>query len=64
MNRSVSIYQTKVTVGDLRALLAEAERIGAADDTRVEIRVAPTSNHPTDPGGEITVRVSVTQDGS
>jgi hypothetical protein len=57
--RSVKIYAPAVTIGDLADFLAEAERMGASREDRVTIRVAPTSPHPTDPGGEITVEVRV-----
>jgi hypothetical protein len=58
MIRSVRLYQPSITIGALKDFLQEAVKIGASDDDRVTIRVAPSSNHPTDPGGEITVEIT------
>lgn len=59
VTRSVSIYSRSVTVDDLRRLLDEAAAIGAEWDTPVRVTIAPTSPHPTDPGGEITIKIAV-----
>ena len=58
MIRSVRLTQLQVTIRDLQELLEAAEKIGASEDSPVEIHVAPTYNNPLDPGGEITLEVT------
>ena len=63
MIKSVRIYTHRpITVAQLIDFVEEARRIGARDDQVVTIKQAPTNNHPTDRGGEVTVEVSVDTD--
>lgn len=61
MIRTVKIYKSgAVTLHDLAEFVEEATKIGADPYSAVRIHVAPTSPHPTDPGGETTIEISVT----
>lgn len=61
MIRTLKIYTADpITLGQLREFVEEAiVNLTAPLDTVVRIRQAPTSNHPTDRGGEVTIEVSV-----
>ena len=54
ISKTVRFHGATMTRGDLEDLLAEGDTDPA---TRVTVRVATTSSHPTDPGGEITIEM-------
>lgn len=52
LSTKVTWYGVTLTRADMEAVLAKGD---PAPDAPISVRVAPTSNHPTDPGGEITI---------
>lgn len=60
MIRTAKIYGLTITLGEIKEFVTEAERIGATDDTAVKINKAPETGYQMDPGGEVSVSVTVT----
>lgn len=60
MIRTAKIYTHRtITLRDLKDFIAEAVAIGATDDQAVTVRQARETGYQMDPGGEVTIEISV-----
>ena len=55
---TITLSGTSVTLEDLRAFIEDAEDNDIDKTANVNVSVSPTTNNPTDRGGEILITVT------